>query len=606
MICRTCLITCHRYHETSFEFPYNLEQQLQCDCGRYQHDKIYPKCPILKPEENSSLPTLGVSPVLPSIHVERLEIPQFMKQIDRKSMKPNTKYHHEKAVIEIKKEEVETGELVNLNCDLFVMDDSKNLHVSQSGAQVYGEISTSVYQPTHKKIEIEVVEVNDHKLWDMDIRIDKHVDVTLWPNRFIPYVIDEQSFIEHGHDYVIARIEVAISEWNQMCPIKFEVKKPNFNNDNYLVFIYNETSTHTYVGMMKFPGQQVSIHPKQSAKGNLWHEMAHCAGLYHEHQRLDRDKYLNIRNISEEAVNFQPILGYHCMNPYNVYSIMHYELGVYQPNLFVDLSQSQQLTAVKRDEIGQRDRIDDVTVKRLNQMYCMALPCSSEEPDSSIKWLAGSLPKRTPDATPLLQIPPQQKKSHCVKTTLQPEIPPPTPTKSRIEIERSEPETPSNTDRPPLPDPPSRKSYNIFTAISLFLVFAGFTIPIFFYKDWLFFWTILTAFLIFGICETLLLLNRTCRYGLLISMPVAASMVVLVIQTGNFFTSETWIICAKAWTFCAMLVLLCIYWKFREPIYLVMQLLGKLITLKCSQLRQNRGHNYDVIELRGSIRTQYE
>jgi len=57
------------------------------------------------------------------------------------------------------------------------------------------------------------------------------------------------------------------------------------------------------------------------------HELGHALGLFHEHQRADRNDYLSIdfSNVQENAVgNFNLITGIPLIGPYDFDSIMHY------------------------------------------------------------------------------------------------------------------------------------------------------------------------------------------------------------------------------------------------------------------------------------------
>ena len=68
--------------------------------------------------------------------------------------------------------------------------------------------------------------------------------------------------------------------------------------------------------------------------GNIMHELGHVLGFYHEHNRIDRDKYITIlwENIIPGLYHlFQEInteTSYKDM-PYDYGSIMHYTLDAY-------------------------------------------------------------------------------------------------------------------------------------------------------------------------------------------------------------------------------------------------------------------------------------
>ena len=95
------------------------------------------------------------------------------------------------------------------------------------------------------------------------------------------------------------RISKAIKYWNDNTNVRLEWRT---NQPNYVLFQRGEGCAAD-VGMIG--GQQVIELSIDCSFGNTLHEIGHCVGLFHEHTRLNRDKYvrINFENIEEGAEN---------------------------------------------------------------------------------------------------------------------------------------------------------------------------------------------------------------------------------------------------------------------------------------------------------------
>ena len=107
--------------------------------------------------------------------------------------------------------------------------------------------------------------------------------IKLWPEGKVYYTIDE-SFT--GFEDKLNR---AIKNWNATAPIAFVERT---NQSNYVEFRLNNSTTSSYLGMIG--GKQIINLNEEANYGILMHEMAHAVGLTHEHDRLDRNEYINI------------------------------------------------------------------------------------------------------------------------------------------------------------------------------------------------------------------------------------------------------------------------------------------------------------------------
>ena len=121
----------------------------------------------------------------------------------------------------------------------------------------------------------------------------------------------------------------------------------------------------SYVGKISDGGQTLCLGWCSERYGSIVHEIGHALGLWHEHQRPDRDQYIripkdrtgtNYARKSSQSVNTFGV-------PYDYLSIMHYPQGVVQT-----------LDPSYQDKIGQRNELSYLDVQIINRMYeCTAI-----------------------------------------------------------------------------------------------------------------------------------------------------------------------------------------------------------------------------------------
>ena len=182
-----------------------------------------------------------------------------------------------------------------------------------------------------------------------------------WPNGVVYYdVAPDMPKVNR------VRISEAIQYWNKNTNLRFARRT---DQPNYVLFQRGEGCSAD-VGMIS--GKQVINLSTACDFGNTLHEIGHCIGLFHEHTRLNRDKYVRIafENIEEgREYNFiradirtSDVRDW--AGQINFGSIM-----MYHPNAF---SKNGKPTIMRKDGRGymaQREKLSSVDIQGVNYMY---------------------------------------------------------------------------------------------------------------------------------------------------------------------------------------------------------------------------------------------
>ena len=138
-----------------------------------------------------------------------------------------------------------------------------------------------------------------------------------WPNHTIPYYWQSGVFTPDQEQ----ALRIAIQRWNEQA-------------GDIVKWKWGEHATPAVQFVRSHPGvcgwsSLGSVGGRQAIAINCFnihtiiHEMGHAAGLWHEHQRCDRDKYVTIP-VKYRGINFNRYCYGHTYGPYDYDSVMSY------------------------------------------------------------------------------------------------------------------------------------------------------------------------------------------------------------------------------------------------------------------------------------------
>ncbi|CAL1278984.1 unnamed protein product [Larinioides sclopetarius] len=196
-------------------------------------------------------------------------------------------------------------------------------------------------------------------------QFSKSFPVYKWTTRRVPYLISKEM-----SPNMTSTILEAIKSWNE-----------DFNNcikwiprkiQKDYVYFTNGSLCHSEVGRVKYKQLIVLNEANCLGKGYILHEMMHTVGFTHEHNRPDRDKYIEILflNIPYEWRNqykkesMEAVME---LGPYDFHSLMHYEIQSPDRNkpAFRVIPKG-----VDVSRIGQRNLLSELDKLKVKRLYC--------------------------------------------------------------------------------------------------------------------------------------------------------------------------------------------------------------------------------------------
>lgn len=143
--------------------------------------------------------------------------------------------------------------------------------------------------------------------------------VTLWTNGVVPYAFDEKVTAQHRRAF-----RDAAADWATFAALTFVERTTQ--PDYILVVDSPNEGGYSAVGMIG-GAQELGLGPNSWNRGTLCHELGHALGLIHEHQRSDREDY--VESFPENVIpgleaNFITLPNTINGSSYDFLSCMHY------------------------------------------------------------------------------------------------------------------------------------------------------------------------------------------------------------------------------------------------------------------------------------------
>lgn len=190
-----------------------------------------------------------------------------------------------------------------------------------------------------------------------------------WPFGIVPYEIDPKLAKQNG---TLDLLDQAFEHFHNSTCIRFRPKTEN--DTDYVLYVFGNGCWSRNEGRLGGK-QEISLGEDCGDQfGTVVHETAHALGFRHEQNRPDRNRYIRVieKNIERDFLgqfnkssdNENSSLGY----AYDYRSIMHYEDGAYSDRgnktiKVIGVGKKHQF------EIGQRERLSDIDIAQLNDMY---------------------------------------------------------------------------------------------------------------------------------------------------------------------------------------------------------------------------------------------
>lgn len=189
--------------------------------------------------------------------------------------------------------------------------------------------------------------------------------ITKWENGVIPFYFSGQF-----SDSEVATAKKAMARWESVCAVNFKEVSPT----SYAYQIMKINRSNEWSSTI---GENNSVYfmyfgtgTEDDQYGHCLHELGHCLGLLHEHQRYDRDVYITIyyENIWPEYIFNYKVENNELIKesdyPYDYYSIMHYPEYGFSFNGKATLKPKDATVVV-----GQRKELSEYDILKVQYIY---------------------------------------------------------------------------------------------------------------------------------------------------------------------------------------------------------------------------------------------
>ena len=189
----------------------------------------------------------------------------------------------------------------------------------------------------------------------------------LWPSQIIPYDILPDA--EPARNAIRAGI-LSLNARTNVCLV------PKGRRDVGVIKFIASSSSVSSSGIGYTPnGTTIRINIGGGGfSGTVIHEVIHSLGFWHEHQRPDRDDFIdiNFNNIQNDFKHNFTVRAGDIITPYDFTSIMHYSPRAFNINSNIPVIEGK-----NGEQIGSQGVLPDIDIDDINYYYPKKLDCDS-------------------------------------------------------------------------------------------------------------------------------------------------------------------------------------------------------------------------------------
>ncbi|XP_074096633.1 protein tolkin-like [Cotesia typhae] len=207
----------------------------------------------------------------------------------------------------------------------------------------------------------------------------------LWNDGIIPYEIDDS--FSGLHRKFIRKV---MQKWEKSTCIQFVDRNDTIHQD-YLALIHPDSRRcHTAIGKSYSGRNELYLGKGCLNQRNILHELGHVIGFHHEHNRPDRDQYVNVKmeNVkSGSEGNFDKLSPEKITTlnqKYDYNSIMHYRRNEFSSDQSKDTIVPLQIENNEIDEIDTLRELSDIDIIATNLLYrCRECGKTLQDPEGT-------------------------------------------------------------------------------------------------------------------------------------------------------------------------------------------------------------------------------